>query len=185
MHPLPHSTVCQLVSGMRLLRCRSGRRGFTAVEVTLVIALLAAFLGLAIINFFSMENPFERRPPLERLNEAVARAHWHAQLRNETVSLSFDAENESLLIHSRRGELLDRFAFVPGSQVELTFYPVLPDNQIDSEPNFEAGEYALDRLYIAPWGAGPFIVNWETRNTAAEFVFDPFSVLKWQTQSEL
>jgi hypothetical protein len=155
------------------------------VEVTLVIALLAAFLGLAIVSFFSLENPFQRRPPLERLNESVARAHWHAQMRNESVTLSFDAENESLIIHSQHGDLLDRFAFVPGSQVEMTFYPVLPNDRIDAEPAFEPGEYPLDRIRIAPWGAKPFIVEWETRNTAATFVFDPFSVLKWQTQSEL
>lgn len=163
----------------------SKRKGFTAVEVILVIALLAAFLGLAIVYFFSLENPFERRPALERLNQAIARAHWHAQTRNETVSVSFDAESESLLIHSARSDLLERFRFVPGSQVEMTFYPVLPDDRIDSEPSFEPWEYALDRIRIAPWGAVPFIVEWETRTTASEFVFDPFSVLKWRTQSEL
>lgn len=162
---------------------RRHRSGYTAIEVFLVISLIAATLGLVIAHFFPSADVLEKRPALVQLQRAVAEAHRMARTQHRPVTLGFDAEGQRLVLHGENGTELAAYGFPEGSEARLSFYRLLPEQQVQQEPTLEAEETEVQRIAFHPHGfTAPFLVEYETGYQAQTLRFDPFSALTWTTE---
>lgn len=163
---------------------RRGRQAFTAMEVVMVITLLAALLSLLIPLFVSMQGTFLKRPALEQVQRAFAEAHQLAQVENRVVFLHYDADSETLRLTDEEGHPRGAVELPKGEVTRLRFHRVKPEREITAEPSFETEEHPLRRLPFAPFGTVAVEATIETAHSATRMLFDPFSPLAWHTLSE-
>ncbi len=85
--------------------CRCCRKGFTLLEILLVIALIGLMSGFLLTDWGNVSEAFGRRDWRETVEEAFRRGHFLAEIREEGVRLRFDPESGDFLLEdSRTGE---------------------------------------------------------------------------------
>ncbi len=87
-----------------------GRKGFTLIEILLVIALIGLLTGFLLVDWGNVSESFGRRNWKQSIEESFRRAHYLAETEDEALRVRFDPE-ESVLVLERLdgGEELERF----------------------------------------------------------------------------
>jgi len=165
---------------------RNRQEGFTVAEVLMVILLLAGVLGLVVVNFFSLEGAFAKRPVEDQVRRAVAEAHWLARIQRQTITLSYDDAVEAINLRNEAGAILGQFLFPKGSDTTVKLFRILPETQFGEEIEFELEEDSMQFIRITPYGSSPpFIVELDRQQELVTLRFDPFSSISWKESDAL
>jgi len=162
------------------IRFNRSTNGFTVVEVFMMILLVTSVLTLIVINFFSFEGALQSRPASIQFERAVYEGHRLARSQKQTIILSYDQESESVLLANTEGRILETFTFPTGTSAEISFFKVLPETEIKSEPDFEVEEHAIKQLRFFPNGSStPAIIEFTAGRESKSWRMDPFSGILW------
>jgi len=157
------------------------RDGFTAIEVIMTISLIAGVLALVVFNFYSFEGALDDRPALAQVNRAVAEGHRLAREKKAPVLMRYSEEEESMVLFDKSGGELARFDFPKGGEAEIAFYPLLPEEEIREEPDFEPEEEPVGFVVFEPYGVtAPFQLQLDTDSRSTSIRYDPFSGIGWE-----
>ncbi|MGE9289541.1 MAG: type II secretion system protein [Puniceicoccales bacterium] len=89
-------------------RATQFRRGFTLIEILLVIALIGLLSGLMLTDWGNVADSFGRRSWRQSIEETFRRAHYLAETGDQAIRLRFDPEERTLhLEEAESGELLE------------------------------------------------------------------------------
>ena len=89
------------------------RRGFTIVEILLVLALLAIIAGMVAVGAVGMIDAAKMEPPDRVLKRAVLDAVYHASERKAPAFLRYDGKRATFLVTDAAGAVL-AFALLEG-----------------------------------------------------------------------
>lgn len=169
----PHNTIPSHHQRIR-------RPAFTAVEVIIVLALLAAILSLIVINFPRLEGAFSKRHELDTARLAVREAHLQARETQNTVALSFDPESQLFLITNPAGLTLARLTMPTNAGATVTFRRLKPEPKPTSEPTWDTEDTTIATAIFAPSGPStPFAMEVQTQAGFHRLIFDPFTHDTW------
>ena len=147
----------------------------------MAVLLLAAVLGLVVVNYFSFDGALSRRPTEDQIRLAVAEAHRLARTRRETVFLRYEEATQSITLSNDSGETIAAFALPKDSDTTVSFFRILPESQFEEEPSFEAEEYSSNSVRFLPYGPStPFIAELDQANELVVLRFDLFSSTNWK-----
>jgi len=157
-------------------------KGFSLIEIVLVLGLIAFAAAVVITNFASLADRGDSQSSQEILQAAVREARFVAASERIVSELRFDKETGSLSISSdnRIGEtLLLNENFNKNGSAEIRFYLVPPAEGLG--PPADAGRTRLETSVVkfAPdRSSSPFVVDIESGSgTPKRLIFDPFSSL--------
>lgn len=154
----------------------ANKKGFTVVEVFLVITMLAIVVALMIVPVHRLVENIHVRPVEETLLSAVRRAHMQARQRNEPVVLYHMAESNVLGLATAEGELLEKIP-VGAPDVDsnpVAFFRILPEDPKNQSVAYENEEESVESIVFHPSGvATPFSI--ELLDADIRLVIDPFS----------
>ena len=86
------------------------RRGFTIVEILLVLALLAIIAGMVAVGAVGMIDAAKMEPPDRVLKRAVLDAVYHASERKAPAFLRYDGNRATFLVTDAGGAVLTEHA---------------------------------------------------------------------------
>ncbi|HKJ89857.1 MAG TPA: prepilin-type N-terminal cleavage/methylation domain-containing protein [Oceanipulchritudo sp.] len=153
------------------------RRGFTLIEIIIVIALMALMGGLIVINAQAILRGLGDEPVERILLKAVREGRFQAAYLKEPTQLRYDEERASFDIHTVNGRGLA--AFPTGmedsdSRLEVLFEQVLPDRGLFRSNTRETAE--IPAVTFRPdRSSTPFQVRIEYGSVDFTQRFDPFS----------
>lgn len=108
------------------------RRGFTLIELILVIALIALVGGLMVVNARAILSGLGEEPVDRILQKAVREARYQAASLKEPAYLIYDEESGSLEVLSGTGTKLAAFPTAEGTEFpEIEFEQILPASGLD------------------------------------------------------
>lgn len=154
------------------------RRGFTLIELIIVIALIALVGGLVVINAQAILSGLGEEPVERTFQKAVREARFQAAYLKESTYLSYNEEEGVLEIISETGKSLASFPVETDSgddPPEITFDQILPGEGLQ---RIRGDTIPVDRLTFRPdRSSTPFEVTIET--DARDFTqrYDPFSAI--------
>lgn len=154
-------------------------RGFTIIEIVLVLGLMALAGSLMIANFASIADRGGKLNAEESLRAAIRQARFDAASERTIVSLSYDKESGSLALSSGANYPLGP-EFSENGQNEIRFYLVPPTRGFSpySDPELTKLE-ATEVLFSPDRSSSPFVVDIYTGGgTPERLIFDPFSSLR-------
>lgn len=160
---------------------RTHTRGFTVVEVFMVITLLAIVVGLMVAPIHRIMDSLHTRPLEEVVLSVVRDAHLQARQRKESVVLGYQAASNCLQLCTRDGILLKNFALELPPDVDegtpmLVFYRLLPEDPEADEAAYEAEDEPVESIIFHSSGAStPFSATLMDRKNTVRLVLDPFS----------
>lgn len=159
-------------------KCNSG---FTAVEVFLVLTMLALVVGLMIVPAYRLLDAFKTRPLETTILSTIRKAHMLARADNRPVLLSYQSTSNRFQLCTQEGVLLesipiDSVAESDSDGSDVTFYRLLPEDPKDDEFVYELEEDPVDIIWFHPCGVSiPFAVQFEVGGDEYCLVLDPFS----------
>ena len=154
------------------------RRGFSLIELVVVIALIALVGGLVVINAEAILRGLGEEPVERILQKAVREARYQSASLKESTFLSYDQEAGILKITSETGESRAEFALAPESQKDkpgLSFEQILPGQGLE----FSREEtYPIEQVVFRPdRSSTPFQVEIDLGSAAFILRYDPFSAI--------
>jgi prepilin-type N-terminal cleavage/methylation domain-containing protein len=168
-------------TGNRSVR-KSGRAGFTLIEIVLVLGLIAVATTILITNFAAIIDRGDSLTAEETLTAAVRRARFIAASERTSTQLHFDKESNSLII-SIDGNEVETFtlddSFKVDNSAEIRFYLIASSEGMgpimyaaDARWETKVVRFAADR------SSSPFVAEIDLGSgTPERLQFDPFSSL--------
>ena len=159
------------------------RRGFTIIEVVLVIGLIALAGGMVVANFASMADRGGQLSTEETLVAAIRKARFTAASERTIVTLWFDQEAGALTLSTGENfPLGDDYS--DAGTADIFFYAVPPARGLTPFEDPSQTQLEISEVSFAPdRSSSPFVVEIESGNGRPErIVFDPFSSLRKQTK---
>ncbi|MGC9449886.1 MAG: prepilin-type N-terminal cleavage/methylation domain-containing protein [Oceanipulchritudo sp.] len=155
------------------------RRGFTLIELIIVIALIALIGGLVAVNAQAILRGLGEEPVDRILRKAVREARYQAASLKSPVQLAYDRESASLVLFSDTGQTLESFRTVPEDSEDppdIEFEQILPVRGLDSFDRHETTP--IDAVVFRPdRSSTPFQVLIDSGNTFYTQRYDPFSAI--------
>jgi prepilin-type N-terminal cleavage/methylation domain-containing protein len=155
------------------------RRGFTLIELVIVIALIALVGSLVVVNAEGMLRGLGKEPIDRMFQKAVREARFQAASIKESAYLMYDEKTGDLIILNDSGQQLEKFNIsTEGSKEmpEVEFEQILPSQGLDS---FSAEEtVTIKQVVFRPdRSSTPFQVT--VRDNSEDFTlkYDPFSAI--------
>ncbi len=153
------------------------RRGFTLIELILVIGLIALIGGLVAVNAEAILRGLAEEPPERILQKAVREARFQAAHLKQPVLLRFDEEAAAFRVRGADGS--DLATFKTGLEnaappLRLQFEQILPGRGMDRPDREQTAP--IDAVTFRPdRSSTPFQAV--LRNAGGSFTlrFDPFS----------
>ena len=155
------------------------RRGFTLIEVVIVIALIAIAGSLVVVSAEGMLSGLGSEPNDRIFQKAVREARFQAASLKENTYLLYDDESGTLYVLDEGGQSLSDFSIAASNGDEvpaLVFEQMLPSSGLDGFSREETAQ--IKQLVFRPdRSSTPFQVT--MRDGANEFTlrFDPFSAI--------
>ena len=154
------------------------RRGFTVIELIIVIALIALVGGLVVINAQAILRGLGQEPVERVLQKAVREARYQAASLKEPVTLSYDDEESALEIFSETGQSLATYSLEEdedGEFPEISFEQILPGMGLD---RYRIETVPVGSLVFRPdRSSTPFEAVIETAGQSFIQRYDPFSAI--------
>jgi prepilin-type N-terminal cleavage/methylation domain-containing protein len=159
------------------IRAERGNRGFTLIEILLVIALVAVASTLVIVNFAAFVDRGESRAPEEVLRSAIREARFTAAANRVVTELRYDEESGTLVVNPGGESFSINQDFGPEGRAEIRFYLIPPAQGLARFPDPERGNLETPAVFFAPdRSSSPFIAEIDFGSgTPARLRFDPFS----------
>ena len=153
------------------------RRGFTLIELIIVIALVALIGGLVVINAEAIFRGLGEEPVDRILRKAVREARFQAAYLKEPIRLSFDEENSVFHLTGSGGQGLATFKTGEegtSEDIEVEFEQILPEEGLNRNARQETVE--IEAVIFRPdRSSTPFQVMIRQGNRPYTLQFDPFS----------
>lgn len=159
-----------------------GIKGFTLIEIVLVLGLMAFAAAVVITNFASLADRGDSQSSEEILLAAVREARFRAASERIISELRFDKESGSFVISSDASSskifALDE-SFKQGGPAEIQFYLVPPSEGLAPPADASRTRLETNVVKFAPdRSSNPFVVDIDTGSgTPTRLIFDPFSSL--------
>ncbi len=153
------------------------RRGFTLIELIIVIALIALVGGLVVINAQAILRGLGQEPVERVLQKSVREARYQAASLKESVYLSFDEEESALEVTSETGQTLASFTLQEedGEAPAIAFEQILPGIGLD---RYRLETVPISNVVFRPdRSSTPFEAVVETGAETFTQRFDPFSAI--------
>ena len=153
------------------------RRGFTLIELILVIALIALVGGLMVINAQAILRGLGEEPVDRILQKAVREARYQAASMKEPAFLFYDEERGQLQVFSETGRQLASFSVTGGEDFpEIEFEQILPGWGTDGSGRDETAE--IEQVVFRPdRSSTPFQVTVSEGMQSFTLRYDPFSAI--------
>lgn len=151
------------------------KKGFSLIEIIIVVALIALIGGLMAINAQSILRGLGEEPVEDLLRKAVREARFQAAYLKDSARLAWDEEESSFRITSATGSVISTFPVESNpEEVEITFEQILPFeglNRSRMSNTIEIGSVTFrpDR------SSTPFQVRIEVGRDSFTQRYDPFS----------
>lgn len=152
-------------------------RGFTLIEILLVIALIAVAASVVLINFTAFADRGEETSPKEVLSAAIRKARFIAAAERTTTKLRYDNESGTLQIDPSGEQFPINSDFGPEGRGEIRFFLIEPATGMRafSDPN-DAKLETTTVAFAPDRSSSPFIVEIDTgEGSPTRLRFDPFS----------
>jgi prepilin-type N-terminal cleavage/methylation domain-containing protein len=153
------------------------RRGFTLIELIIVIALIALVGGLVVINAEAIFRGLGEEPVDRILRKAVREARFQAAYLKEPVQLSFEEEDAVFLVTGAGGQSLARFETGledTTNDLYVEFEQILPEEGLNRNNSPETAE--IDVVTFRPdRSSTPFQAIIDEDRWSYTLRFDPFS----------
>jgi prepilin-type N-terminal cleavage/methylation domain-containing protein len=153
------------------------RRGFTLIELVIVIGLIALVGGLIVVNAQGILRGLGSQPAERILQKAIREARFQAATLKESSFLQYDSESGRLFITSSRGEGLAEF-MMPGDSTgvppEVTFEQVLPVAGNERPGDAETSPILLV-VFRPDRSSTPFQAKLTDSSGSFTLRYDPFS----------
>lgn len=154
------------------------RRGFTLIELIIVIALIALTGGLIVINAQAILRGLGEEPVERIFQKAVREGRYQAAFLKESAFLSYDEEKGLLSIKSEAGTELASFQVVPedeNDKPDIQFEQILPGMGLESA---RGDTVPADYIVFRPdRSSTPFEVTIEQGPVRFTQRYDPFSAI--------
>ena len=153
------------------------RRGFTLIELILVIALIAVVGGLMVVNGSAILKGLGDEPVERILQKAVREARFQAASLKEPSRLIYDDEEGILKVNADTGTELATFSTASsGSIPQIEFEQVLPEQGLGGGGREEY--VSISGVVFRPdRSSTPFRVNIREGNLSYQLRYDPFSAI--------
>ena len=166
------------------------RRGFTIVEILLVLALLAIIAGMVGSGAVGMIDAAKMEPPDRVLKRAVLDAVYHASERKAPAFLRYDEARATFLVTDAGGAVLAEHAIykdMPSGEdendewdeLDLPRVSFLAEGPLSGEgggaTNLEDEQLVLTRIPFQSGVSPPFQAKITLANKEQVLRFDPFS----------
>lgn len=153
------------------------RRGFSLVELIIVIALIALIGGLVAMNAEAILRGLGEEPVDRVLRKAVREARYQAAALKEPTTLRFDEETATFIVNDAAGAELAAFSTGmddrPGALL-IDFEQLLPAQGLS--PYTRPETVAIGQVTFRPdRSSTPFQVVVDLENGRFTQRFDPFS----------
>lgn len=156
---------------------RSGARGFTLVEMLLVLALLALLGGLVVTNIDGLMSGLGEKPLPEILRDAVREARFQAAFTKEPAFLVYDEESSALRVITAASAELARFptGYDPEQdRIRVKFFQILPYRGAEVTGRYDHTPTPFVTFH-PDRSAMPFEVELEADGVTSMHRYDPFS----------
>lgn len=154
------------------------RRGFTLIEIIIVIALIALVGALVAVNTDSILRGLGEEPTDRRLQTIIREARFQAASLKESVNLQYDEESGTLNAFSENGSLVaseDLAKLSDDEYPEIEFEQILPAQGLDSFRNETA---PISQVVFRPdRSSTPFQVTISEGTSSYTLRYDPFSAI--------
>jgi prepilin-type N-terminal cleavage/methylation domain-containing protein len=153
------------------------RRGFTLIEILLVIALIALTSAVMITNFSSFLDYGDSVSPEEVLTTAIRKARFIAAADRVITELRYDDENGTLVIEPIGEEFTINSDFGPDGRGQIQFYLIPPVEGLSPFPEPDRTTLKTPSVSFAPdRSSSPFIAEIDTgQGSPTRLRYDPFS----------
>ena len=161
-------------------------KGFTLIEILLVLALVAVLAGIVAGNVGVFIESSNLEPPNRVLKKAVLDAVYLANERKRETRLSYLEENASFLVTTTSGTILEQHKVYQEitekirnnteSIPKVFFKAIGPLSGVDGDfTKIDDDLLALKSVRFHSGVSTPFSVEISFRGKLEEFTFDPFS----------
>lgn len=172
LDPIPSRKPTTLETGSNV------RRGFTLIELIIVIALVALIGGLVTINAGAILRGLGEEPVDRILKKAVREARFQAASIKEPAYLRYDKESGEFLVSTGAGAQLASFDVTPEDEEvkpEVEFEQILPSEGLDS-PRMET--VSIQKVvFRADRSSTPFQATIQEGTSSFTLRYDPFSAI--------
>ena len=154
----------------------SRSRGFTLIEIVLVLALIALGSGLIIANFIAFTDRGDSEFLVDVLHRAIREARFVAAADRTTTALFYNAENGSLILEPDGTIFSLGEGFQKNAREGVRFF-MMPSSEGLSLPRGGISPIETERVFFSPDRSGtPFFVELnEGRGSPLKITYDPFS----------
>jgi prepilin-type N-terminal cleavage/methylation domain-containing protein len=158
-------------------------RGFTIIEIVLVLGLIAIAGTIVIANFTSIADRGGKLSTEETLRAAIRQARFSAASTRSIVSLSYDEEDGVLSLSSGDHFPLDE-NYTRGGRGQIRFFLIPPAKGLDPFQAPEKTRLETREVHFAPdRSSSPFVVEIDSGTGSPErHAYDPFSSLERSSQ---
>ncbi|MFO8027970.1 MAG: type II secretion system protein, partial [Opitutales bacterium] len=155
----------------------TARRGFTLLEILLVIGLIAIASSVVIVNFVAFTDRGDSTAPEEVLTQAIRKARFVAAADRITTRLRYDDESGHLRIDPTDERFEINSDFGREGRGEIRFFLIPPAEGLGPFPDPERSTLETPAVAFAPdRSSSPFIAEIDSgRGTPTRLRFDPFS----------
>lgn len=105
---------------MRIVRGRSGRTGFTLVELTVVLVIVGLMLSMAGFFLTAYLGRASSRRAAQLFSRDLAQARAFAARSREPVTVRFHEDSLAYTVEARSGRTLARRRFQPQDEISLS-----------------------------------------------------------------
>ena len=167
-------------AGQTLARAFTGR-GFTLVEILLVIALIGMFTAIFVVNFESLVRQNEASAVETAFWQATRTARTRALIDRRTQALRFDADAVSFVVEEAGGANRETFDvdqkdWASGTRLEINLQKRVPPSQFSLIAGDLVDTRNIPAAHFFPDGTcSPFLVNLKVGADDFTIEIDPWT----------
>lgn len=155
------------------------KRGFSLLEIIVVIALIAMTSGIVAVNYNAIIQSFTRPSIDKSVAKTIREARHQSSVIKDTVQLHYDNQKQVFIITDRTNKTLSEIpsGFDPETtKIVIRFLPLLPQKAGETEYHWIIGSEPINSVSFSPHGVStPFGIAIDTPDEQTTYFFDPFS----------